>query len=154
MRHSEQKQQKMLSSAISLAALMHEQQFDKGGNPYILHVLHVMNDVRSSDLEIKQIAVLHDIVEDTPVTFIMLREMGFSERVVQNVLLLTKVKGMSYEDYLKGIATSRDAILVKMADIRHNTDIRRLKGLTDKDVARIAKYQKAYVFLKAELKKL
>lgn len=148
------KQQAMLANAIRIASSMHVDQFDKAGNPYILHVLHVMNDVRSSDLEVKQIAVLHDIVEDTEVELQDLKAMGFSDRVCDGVRLLTKVKGQDYESYLQGIVSSRDAILVKMADLRHNSDIRRLKGLTDKDVARIAKYQKAYTFLKAKLKEM
>jgi hypothetical protein len=40
---------------------------------------------------------------------------------------------------------------VKLADLRHNSDIRRLKGVTDKDIERMAKYSKFYVEIQAKL---
>ena len=137
----------LLSKAIALAAVKHEGQFDKGGNPYVLHVLKVMHYTKSTDLEVLMIAVLHDIVEDTDVTYAELRETGFSERVINGIRLLTKVKGQTHEEYVAGILTSLDTITVKQADLRHNSDIRRLKGVTEKDVKRAVKYHNIWLVL-------
>lgn len=140
-----------LAKAIALAADRHKDQFDKGGKPYILHVLKVLHYTKSEDLEVLQIAVLHDIVEDTDITYADLREMGFSERVIAGIKALTKVKGQTHDEYLAGILANRDAIVVKMADLRHNSDIRRLKGVTEKDIKRIAKYHNMWLVLKDAL---
>ena len=137
----------LLAIAIALAATRHQNQFDKAGVPYILHVLKVMHYVKSSDLEVLMIAVLHDIVEDTGITYQELREMGFSERVINGIRLLTKIKGQTHEEYVAGILTSIDAILVKQADLRHNSDIRRLKGVTEKDIKRAVKYHNMWLIL-------
>lgn len=141
----------LLSNAIALAATKHADQFDKGGAPYTLHVLKVMHYTKSTDLEILIIAVLHDIVEDTDVTYDDLREMAFSERVIAGVKALTKVEGQSHEEYKAGILANVDAIIVKMADLRHNSDIRRLKGITEKDIKRVTKYYSMWLELKIAL---
>lgn len=138
----------MLANAIAFAADKHNGQFDRGGMPYILHTLRVMSFVKSDDLELMAIAVLHDVVEDCNVTYEDLRALGMSERVVKGVHALTKFPGVSDEEYLKQITNCPDAIKVKLADLRHNSDIRRLKGITDKDVARMKKYHAMYLILK------
>lgn len=140
---------KLLNAAISLAVKAHEGQLDKGGNPYILHALKVMHYTKSVDEEILAIAVLHDAIEDnkdiTVETFI---EYGMTERVVRGVLALTKMPGESFNSYKIKVKGNPDAVVVKMADLRHNSDIRRLKGVTEKDIARIAKYMAFYAELK------
>lgn len=141
----------MLSKAIALSATRHMHQFDKGGNPYILHVLKVMHYTKSTDLEVLQIAVLHDVVEDTGITYQELREMGFSERVIAGIKALTKVPGQSHDEYKAGILANKDALIVKLADLRHNSDIRRLKGVTQKDLKRIEKYHNMWVEFKEAL---
>lgn len=141
----------LLSKAIALAATKHADQFDKGGSPYILHVLKVMHYTKSDDLEILIIAVLHDIVEDTDVTYDDLRLMGFSERVIAGIAALTKLPGQTHKEYKAGILSNVDAIIVKKADLRHNSDIRRLKGVTEKDVARVVKYHSMWLELEAAL---
>lgn len=142
----------LLAKAIALASEKHMGQFDKGGMPYILHPLKVMHYLRSDDLELMCIAVLHDVVEDSDVTFADLYNMGFTERIVTALRLLTKHRGQTHEEYRDGILSNSDAIKVKIADLRHNSDIRRLKGITDKDTARLKKYNKMYLELKDALK--
>lgn len=137
-----------LDVAIRIAATHHEGQFDKGGNPYILHPLKVMHYTRSDDPEILMIAVLHDVVEDTPVTLEYLESLGFSARVIDGVDSLTKRPGETRKDYIARLLKNQDAIIVKMADVRHNSDIRRLKGLAEKDFARMRGYQELYEVLK------
>lgn len=144
----------MLARAIEFAATEHNGQFDKGGLPYILHPLKVMHYLKSGDLELMCIAVLHDVVEDCAVTFEDLRLARMSERVIAAVRLLTKMPGQSHEEYLAGIMSNIDAIWVKLADLRHNSDIRRLKGITEKDMARLNKYCKMSHTLKDKLHEL
>lgn len=144
-----------LSNAIQIATQRHDGQFDKCGQPYILHCLKVMHYVQSDDLEVKAIAVMHDLIEDTfgqdekgihdGTVFLIHR--GFSDRVVDGVLAMTKRDGQSFADYKDQVKSNKDAILVKMADLRHNTDIRRIKGLTKKDFDRTARYHEFYAEL-------
>src|SRR5690606_30718130 len=124
--------------------------FDKGGQPYVLHCLKVLHYSKSEDEELQCIALGHDLIEDRykTVTYQRLREMGFSERVIEGIRCLTKVPGESEEEYLAKVLSNPDAIRVKLADLRHNSDIRRLKGVTAKDLARIEKYHKMYLILK------
>ena len=142
------KKGEMLSAMIILATNAHAGQFDKGGVPYILHTLKVMHYTKSEDEEVLCIAVGHDLFEDTSVTHADLRAAGISDRVIAGIRALTKMPGQTYEEYKMSVKANEDAIIVKMADLRHNSDIRRLKGVTEKDVARLAKYMKFYTELK------
>lgn len=123
--------------------------FDKGGNPYILHCLKVMYYLKTDDEELQCIGLGHDLVEDTDVTYADLRNMGFSERIILGIKAMTKVPGETNEEYMDRIKANPDAIRCKLADLRHNSDIRRLKGITAKDIARIEKYHAMYLELKA-----
>ena len=88
----------------------------------------------------------------------ILRSWGFSERVLSGLKLMTKLstdKGEEgYFNYIRRMFDNIDAIRVKMADIRHNTDILRMKGLSDKDFARNRKYAIAFDMLTNRLKEL
>lgn len=141
----------MLDKALHLATNAHHGQFDKGGKPYILHPLRVMSFLKTDDEELQCMALLHDVVEDTDVTYTDLLTIGMTERVVAGVKSLTKQRGYTYAEYKQQIFANKDAMIVKMADLRHNTDIRRLKGVTEKDIARMAKYHTFYLELKAAL---
>jgi (p)ppGpp synthase/HD superfamily hydrolase len=96
-------------------------------------------------------ALLHDVVEDTKVTYKDLRDEGMSERIISALKCLTKQPGQTLEEYKEVIFSNTDAMKVKMADLRHNSDIRRLKGVTEKDLARMAKYHLFYLEIKARL---
>jgi (p)ppGpp synthase/HD superfamily hydrolase len=137
----------MLAKAIALAANVFENKTDKSGQPYILHCLRVMNGVDQNDSELMQIAILHDVVEDTDITLQYLSSTGFSTRVIVALNLLTHKGTDTYEDYIKGIATNKDAVAVKLSDLKDNSNITRLKGLRKKDFDRIEKYHKAFVYL-------
>ena len=146
------KRGEMLSNMILLATNAHAGQFDKGGMPYILHALKVMHYTKSDDEEIQCIAVGHDVIEDTKTTYVDLKNAGMSDRVVAGIRALTKLPGQTLEEYKEGVFANRDAMVVKMADLRHNTDVRRLKGVTDKDIARMVKYHQFYLEIEARLK--
>ena len=141
----------MLATMLLIATNAHAGQFDKGGNPYILHPLKVMHYVKSTDEEIQCIALGHDVIEDTSVTYKDLRDAGISERVIEGIRALTKQRGQTLDEYKAGVFANRDAMLVKLADLRHNTDIRRLKGVTEKDIARMEKYHRFYMEIQAQL---
>lgn len=140
-----------LSKMISLATERHAGQFDKGGRPYILHALTVMHRLRTDDEELQCIAVGHDLLEDTVTDPWELRIMGFSERVVEGILALTKAEGEAADVYRARVKANPDAVRVKIEDLRHNSDIRRLKGVTDKDIARMVRYHEFYLELKVAL---
>lgn len=138
----------MLSKMISLATERHAGQFDKGGRPYILHPLAVMHKLHTDDEELQCIAVGHDLLEDTSTTESEIRNL-FGDRIGNGIRDLTKWEGMSEATYREWVKTNPDAIRVKMSDLRHNSDIKRLKGVTEKDVARMVRYHEFYLELKA-----
>lgn len=142
------KKGELLNKMLVLATNRHAGQFDRGGNPYILHPLKVMYYLKTDDEELQCIALAHDLVEDTDTTFAELRDMGFTERIIDGIKALTKMPGESYDDYKLRVKSNPDAIRVKMCDLRHNTDVRRLKGVTEKDLVRMEKYHRFYMELR------
>jgi (p)ppGpp synthase/HD superfamily hydrolase len=136
----------MLSKAISITAQAFEGNYDKGGKAYILHCLHVMNQMPEKDEELRCIAVMHDLIEDTEWTALQLEKIGFSCRVIEGVRCLTH-DSESYDDYIKRISLNSDARIIKLADLKHNSDITRMKGLRKKDFDRLEKYHRAFAYL-------
>lgn len=145
------KKGEMLDKMLVIATNAHAGQFDKGGAPYILHPLKVMHYLKSDDEELQCIALGHDVIEDTRVTYQNLTDAGISKRVQSAIRILTKQPGQTLAEYKEMVFSSRDAMLVKLCDLRHNSDIRRLKGVTEKDLARIAKYQIFYSEIQSKL---
>lgn len=145
------KKGELLGKVLVLATNAHAGQFDRGGKPYILHPLKVMHYLKSDDEELQCMALLHDVVEDTKTTWDDLRDIGCTERVINGVKSLTKMPGESYDQYKERVFANEDAMKVKMADLRHNTDIRRLKGVTEKDIIRMEKYNRFYLELQAKV---
>lgn len=131
--------------ALELAVEKHKNQTDKAGNPYILHPLHVMENVNSKEGKI--VAILHDIIEDTDVTEDYLLKIGLSKRIVDAVVALTRSKDMDYQEYIKNLISNPLAKEVKLADLEHNMDLKRLPTLEEKDLERNRKYQIAYHYL-------
>lgn len=134
----------MFDKAMYLAAREHLNKRDKGGAAYILHPMRVAMRLRSNDEELMSIAVLHDVIEDSKLTFDDLYNEGFSARVINALEKLTHKRGESYEAYIFQMSNNLDALMVKREDLRDNSDITRLKGITEKDVARMVKYQHAF----------
>lgn len=120
---------------------------DKGGEPYIFHLIEVERGVRNYPCYVRTAALLHDVIEDIHLNENDLLEYGFSFQTVNLVSILTK-KETSYDEYIKKISLNSDAIAIKLADLKHNSDITRLKGVNSKDLDRLSKYAKAYNFLK------
>jgi len=136
-----------LERAVAIAAEAHAGQVDKAGTPYLLHPLRVMLACRAPEERI--VAVLHDVVEDTPWTFERLRAEGFSETVLEGLESVTK-RPEEESDYMAFVRrASRHPIgrRVKMADLHDNSDVSRIANPTPKDFARLERYQHAIEYL-------
>lgn len=148
------KRGELLSKMLLIATNAHHGQFDRGGNPYILHPMKVMHYIKSEDEELQCIALGHDVIEDTNVTYKDLKDAGMTDRIINGIRALTKLPGQTYDEYKEGVFANVDAMKVKLADLRHNTDVRRLKGVTEKDIARMEKYHRFYLEITFKLKEL
>ena len=137
--------QSQSEKAYEIAKRAHLGQIDKAGEDYIKHPEKVASFVNSD--EEKAVAYLHDVIEDTKLTLEDLREYGFSEEVLKAVDVITKKKGQDYQTYLNFVKENKLARVVKLADLRHNSDLTRLINITEKDIERKEKYQKAIDFL-------
>lgn len=145
----------VLSEMILIATTHHAGQFDRGGNPYILHPLTVMrllhNNVRDEEL-MQAAAVGHDVLEDTKCTKQEMVERGIPSEIIDAIMCVTKMPGQSYEEYQEAVKSNKIATFVKMADLTHNSDLTRLKGVSDKDIERHSKYIKFYYMLEQHAK--
>lgn len=138
---------KLTRKAMKIAYNAHLNQVDKSGVPYIYHPIHLAEQM---DTEIECIvALLHDVVEDTDITFEQL-EKEFPREVIEVLKLLTHDKNIDYMEYVKNLKVNPIAKKVKIADIKHNSDETRLEKITEKDVARRDKYKKALEILEGE----
>lgn len=134
----------LTKKAMIIAYNAHMNQFDKAGVPYIFHPIHVAEKMNTENECIT--ALLHDVVEDTNVTFEQL-EKEFPKEVIEALMLLTHDKDVDYMKYIEKIKENRIARNVKIADITHNSDETRLDEITPKDIIRRNKYKKALEFL-------
>ena len=131
--------------ALELTTILFKHDVDKGGLPYSLHLLYVYRHVSSMDEKV--IALLHDTMEDKGITEKELLDIGFSEKIVNDVKTLTRVKPTEYNDYIDSIVKngSKEALRVKLADLKNNMDMSRIKNPTVKDYQRVEKrYIPAY----------
>lgn len=134
--------------AFLLAEKAHEGQTDKAGVDYIQHPITVASLVDGENEKVS--ALLHDVMEDTEFPESALRIL-FGDEIVDTLLLFTHRDGESYEEYIEKISKSELATKVKIADLTHNSDLTRLKTVTDKDIQRYNKYQKSIEYLKSKL---
>jgi (p)ppGpp synthase/HD superfamily hydrolase len=131
-----------LERAIAIAAEAHAGQVDKAGSPYVLHPLRVMLAVSSTDERI--VAVLHDVCEDCPGwDFDRLRREGFSEPIMAALDCVTKRHGEDYEAFVRRAASNPIGRVVKIADLKDNSDLTRIASPSPRDFDRIEKYRQA-----------
>ncbi|HGL0517052.1 TPA: GTP pyrophosphokinase [Streptococcus pneumoniae] len=133
------------TKAHEVAKKAHFGQTDRAGIDYIKHPETVASFV-TTDVE-KAVAYLHDVIEDTTLTLLDLKKEGFSKNIIEAVDILTKKKGQDYQSYLNLVKTNELARVVKLADLRHNSDLTRLPLITEKDLERNKKYSSAITFL-------
>ena len=135
-------QQTMLDVAVNLARSAHAGQRDKLGVDYIQHPLEVMRRVSTDDE--KTVAVLHDVLEDTPVSEERLEKCGFPSLIVGAVRAITKLEGESLATSIQRVLENPLALIVKKADISHNADPVRLSGLPEETRAKLTiKYEES-----------
>ena len=139
------KEEYMLELAKFVSENSHKNQIDKAGIDYFAgHIQAVVNGVTTYKEKI--VAYLHDTVEDTPLTIERIKEL-FGEEIGEAVFAITKSKdgSLSYDDYIERVKANPLARAVKISDLKHNMDLSRLEkvGITEKDIKRAKKYQKA-----------
>lgn len=129
----------LLYKSLEIVTRLFKDEVDKGGLPYSIHLLRVYSGV--FDYLEKCCALLHDIIEDTAVTYDDLREVGYSEEVIEILTYLTKNKGEDYGKYIDRIINGGNihALNIKLADLTHNMEIKRIKNPTVNDYERINK---------------
>jgi (p)ppGpp synthase/HD superfamily hydrolase len=127
--------------AVAIAAEAHTGQFDRAGAPYILHPLRLM--MRATTREEQMVAVLHDVVEDTPWTLTELADEGFPRPVLDALDCLTRRETESYEQFIDRVAPNKLAARVKLLDLEDNLNPLRLPSLNQEDLARFEKYHRA-----------
>lgn len=129
----------LIYKALEIATCLFEHDIDKGGNPYIEHLIYVYRNVSSMDEKV--VALLHDVIEDKEVTKEDLIEIGFPDRIVNDVVTLTREKKVEYKDYIESVIKNASicALNVKLADICNNMDISRIKNPVVSDYERVTK---------------
>lgn len=138
----------MTKKALKLSFEAHKEQKDKGGLPYVYHPFHLAEQMKSEEAVV--VALLHDVVEDTDRSLDDIRALGFPERVIDALALLTHDKATPYFDYVARVKTNPIARAVKLADLEHNADLSRLDKVDEKDKARAEKYRQAIAILRKE----
>lgn len=131
----------LLPVAISMAVQAHGSVLNKDGTPYILHPLRLM--MRAQGYAEQIVAVLHDTIEDTPLTRDDLRRAGFPEELLDALDAVTKREGEDYEAFIERIALNPLATKVKLLDLYDNIDLTRLPELGEAELVRAAKYHRA-----------
>ena len=134
--------------ALQLCFDAHKKQTDKSGLPYVFHPFHLAEQMETEETTI--VALLHDVVEDTDYTLAELSEEGFGNAVIEALALLTHDKKVDYMDYVRAIKQNPIAKAVKLADLRHNSDLSRLDVIDEKALKRRETYQEAIDCLLAD----
>lgn len=136
--------------ALKLCFEAHKEQTDKSGLPYVFHPFHLAEQMEDEDSAIT--ALLHDVAEDTDISLEDIAGMGFSRTVMEALALLTHDEAVPYMEYVKAIGKNPVARKVKLADLRHNSDLSRLDAgqINEKALARVKKYAEAIRLLEEE----
>lgn len=131
----------LTKKALKLSFEAHKNQFDKSGVPYVYHPFHLAEQMETEETTI--VALLHDVVEDTTFSLDDLSAAGFPGNVIDAIALMTHDKSVPYLDYVAKIKSNPIARVVKLADLKHNSDVTRLDAVDEKAMKRIQKYDEA-----------
>ncbi len=139
-----------VEDALRIALKAHEGQKDLDGNPVILHPMAVAVAGRNREEQVA--GLLHDVVEDTGMTFDDLLRLGVDETIVDALRLLTHTDDMTYEEYVNRIATSDNdiAMHVKYNDLQHNLK----RGRAGGHYKQVAKHEKGLSIIEPHIKRL
>ena len=131
--------------ALKLCFEAHKEQVDKSGIPYVFHPFHLAEQMQTEETTV--VALLHDLVEDTDYTIEDLTSMGFEKNITDAIALMTHADDVPYMDYVREIKNNPIAKAVKLADLKHNSDLTRLDVIDEKALCRREKYLKAIALL-------
>ena len=131
--------------ALKLCFEAHKEQVDKSGIPYVFHPFHLAEQMQTEETTV--VALLHDLVEDTDYTIEDLTSMGFEKNITDAIALMTHADDVPYMDYVREIKNNPIAKAVKLADLKHNSDLTRLDVIDEKALSRREKYLKAIALL-------
>ena len=131
--------------ALRLCFDAHKEQVDKTGLPYVFHPFHLAEQM--TDEATAVCALLHDVVEDTEMTLEDLAAMDFGSDVIEALRLLTHDPSVPYFDYVAALSQNPIARRVKLADLRHNSDLSRMDEIDEWALARTEKYKTAIKML-------
>ncbi|MBR2047913.1 MAG: GTP pyrophosphokinase [Oscillospiraceae bacterium] len=135
----------LTKKAMKLCFEAHKNQVDKSGMPYVFHPFHLAEQMKEELTTIA--ALLHDVVEDTDCTLDDLGNMGFPAEVLEALSLLTHDDSVPYMEYVAKLKENPIARAVKLADLRHNSDLNRLDHVDETALARAEKYRQAMALL-------
>ncbi|MBR2341351.1 MAG: GTP pyrophosphokinase [Clostridia bacterium] len=137
----------LTKKALKICFEAHKEQTDKTGMPYVFHPFHLAES--QTDEYATVCALLHDVVEDTDWTFEGLEKEGFPQEILDALKLLTHEDSVPYMDYVKKIAKNPIAKAVKIADLKHNSDLSRMdeSEINEWAIQRTEKYKKALALL-------
>lgn len=126
---------------------------DKGGKPYIGHLIRVAQNVKP---QFARIAFCHDVIEDCDVDekWLMNPDFGLTEYEIKAIRILTRPKGMTYSNYILSIMNTEDLgiMYVKMADLLDNMNLNRLRDMSKEDIDRVTdRYIPAYEHLSTKI---
>ena len=138
----------LTKKAMKIAFEAHKEQVDKSGLPYIFHPFHLAEQMRTEETVCA--ALLHDVAEDTEITLEELQKEGFPQAVLAALTLLTHDDAVPYMEYVAQIKENSIARAVKLADLRHNSDLTRLDHVDEKAKERVEKYKAAIALLEDE----
>ena len=131
--------------ALKLCFEAHKEQVDKSGMPYVFHPFHLAEQMQTEEATV--VALLHDVVEDTDYTIDDLTSLGFGKTITDAIALMTHADGVAYMDYVREIKNNPIAKEVKLADLKHNSDLTRLDVVDESALNRREKYLKAIKLL-------
>ena len=135
----------LTKKALKLCFEAHKDQTDKTGLPYVFHPFHLAEQMTDEYTTVT--ALLHDVAEDTNYTLNDLKEMGYPDEVITALTLLTHDDGSEYMDYVKRLKNNPIARAVKLADLKHNSDLSRYDKIDGNAIKRTAKYRQAIEIL-------
>lgn len=135
----------LTKKAMKISFEAHKNQVDKNGIPYIYHPIHLAEQMEDENTIC--VALLHDVVEDTDITFEELQKIGFNDDIIVALKLMTHDERVPYMDYIREIRNNPIAAKVKLADLKHNSDLTRLDVIDEKAKQRVEKYRKAIELL-------
>ena len=139
----------LTKKAMRIAFEAHKGQADKNGMPYIYHPIHLAEQM--SDEVATCVALLHDVIEDTDMTFEQMEAAGFTPEIIAALRVMTHDENVPYMDYVAEIKKNAIATKVKLADLKHNSDLTRLDYVDETAMIRVEKYKKAIDLLTSNL---